>query len=71
MENQPVYEKSMANLLEIHGIRGKNKRIHGIFTDGVDSDIAKTAFTTVTQCPAGRFRHGLNRLHHCNTVPGR
>ena len=34
MENQPVFEKSMANLLEIHGIRGKSKRIHGIFTDG-------------------------------------
>ena len=34
MENQPVFEKSMANSLEIHGIRGKNKRIHGIFTDG-------------------------------------
>ena len=35
MENQPVFEKSMANLLEIHGIRGKNKRSHGIFTDGM------------------------------------
>ena len=35
MENQPVFEKSMANLLEIHGIRGKSKRIHGIFTDGL------------------------------------
>ena len=34
MENQPVFEKSMANSLEIHGIHGKNKRIHGIFTDG-------------------------------------
>ena len=36
MENQPVFEKSMANSLEIHGIRGKNKRIHGIFTDGLN-----------------------------------
>ena len=34
MENQPVFENSMAKLLEIHGIRGKKKRIHGIFTDG-------------------------------------
>ena len=34
MVNQPVFEKSMANSLEIHGIRGKNKIIHGIFTDG-------------------------------------
>ena len=34
----------------------------------VDSDIAKTACTTVTQCPAGRFRHHLTSLHHCDTV---
>ena len=44
MENQPVFEKSMANLSEIHGIRGKNKRIHGIFTDGWEPTVMTEAF---------------------------
>ena len=60
MEIQPVFEKSMANSLEIHGIRGKNERIHGIFTDG------SAEYSVIHRFPAISTESNLLRINMRN-----